>query len=129
MTRLRPGGIVLTVGLVVAIVVAASLAARSSIRVEDLEVGECFVYDRAETITSVDVLDCTDALDAVGDPTGAVAALVVWRGRLADDTSDRMAALDAACEEARESSPVVVPLLFERPTEDGFDGLCLALGR
>lgn len=129
MTRLRPGGIALTIGLVVAIVVAASLSARSSIRVEDLEVGECFVYDRAEMITSVEVLDCTDALDAVGDPTGPVAALVVWRGRLADDTPDPMTALDTACEEARESSPVVVPLLFERPTDDGIDGLCLALGR
>ena len=129
MTRIRPGALILTVGLGAAVVVAAALSARSSIRVEELAVGECFVYDRAGTIRSVEVLDCADALAAVDHPNGPVAALVVWRGPIAPDARDPMAVLDVACEEAREASPVVVPVLFERPSDDGTGGLCLALGR
>ena len=129
MSRIRPGALALTVGLGAAILLAASLSARTSIRVEDLQVGECFVYDRAETISSVEVLDCADALDAVDDPNRSVAALVVWRGPIAADTPDPMAALDTACDDARGSSPVVPPVLFERPHDDGIGGLCLALGR
>lgn len=129
MSRVRPGGLALTAGLVAVVLVAAMLSAGSTIRVDDLEVGDCFVYDRSEVIASVDVVECADALAAVADATGPVAALVVWRGPVAAAVPDAMTALDTACEPYRDSSPVVVPVLFEMPADDGSSGLCLALGR
>ena len=126
MTR-RAALLTLALGLVV--VGAAALADRSVVRVEDLAVGACFLYDRTEVISGVETLDCDAALAAVSDPTGPVAALVVWRGPLDGLGPEPTDAADAACEPFRASSPVVVPVVLQEVAEDGTAALCLALGR
>lgn len=119
-----------TLALVLVVVAAAVLADRSVVRVGELGVGDCFLYDRDEVVSGVETLDCDDALAAAaGDPSGPVAALVVWRGGLDADGADTADAADVVCEPFRVSSPVVVPLVLERPAADGTEVLCLALGR
>lgn len=127
-TAVRSG--LLTVSLLGIVIVAAVLASSASVRITDVAVGDCFVYDRSERILSVDPVACDDALAIVADdPDDAVAALVVWRGTIAEVSVDPMEAIDEACGSFRDASPVVVPVVFEEPAADGAAGLCLALGR
>ncbi|MGA1345108.1 MAG: hypothetical protein ACO35E_03965 [Ilumatobacteraceae bacterium] len=118
-----------TLALVLVVVTAAVLADRSVVRVGELRVGDCFLYDRDELVSGVETLDCDDALAAAGDPSGPVAALVVWRGGIEADGANTADAADVVCEPFRVSSPVVVPLVRARPTSDGTLVLCLAIGR
>jgi hypothetical protein len=120
----------LTAALLGTVVIAALLGSSPTVRITDVGIGECFVYDRAERITSVETIACEEALAiAASTPDGPVAALVVWRGSVRDVQGDPTDAIDRACGPFRVDSPVVIPVVFEEPPDDGADGLCLALGR
>lgn len=135
-------GIVATVSLILLVVVAAVLGARtSSVSMSELQIGDCFelpIENWDGAIRSVDLLECSDALQRAALPEATrVAALVVYVGDLNPQGEEvwvgqaaSNASADSLCADALPEMATVLPVA---PDEElwahGGRTICLDLGR